>query len=171
MSVSQLIQNRLVRRAASAFLLVCALTFAAGCGKTSAGDPKAGGGPQAMPVQVKIAQAQSVPGNDGVSLGAEVAALREYQSAGGRLYHQDFCEFRRYRVTAGTPLLQIDPLKQQAAVSSQEGAKAAQEANVRYAPDSIGPVRAAVCGGGWCLSRMWTTRKLPTMRRWRSLRH
>jgi multidrug efflux pump subunit AcrA (membrane-fusion protein) len=36
-------------------------------------------------------------------------------------------------VTAGTPLLQIDPLKQQATVSSQEASRRAQEANLRYA--------------------------------------
>src|SRR5258706_15442250 len=60
MSVSQLIQNRLVSRA-HVVLLAGALALAAGCGKTSAGDPQAGGGPQAVPVQVKIAQAQNVP--------------------------------------------------------------------------------------------------------------
>jgi RND family efflux transporter MFP subunit len=36
-------------------------------------------------------------------------------------------------VTAGTPLLQIDPLKQQATVSSQDASRVAQEANLRYA--------------------------------------
>jgi RND family efflux transporter MFP subunit len=36
------------------------------------------------------------------------------------------------RVTAGTPLIQIDPLKQQAAVSGQEASRAAQEATLRY---------------------------------------
>src|SRR5258705_12081213 len=61
MSVSQLIQNRLVTRHAHAMLLAGALALAAGCGKTSAGDPQAGGGPQAVPVQVKGAQAQNVP--------------------------------------------------------------------------------------------------------------
>src|SRR5580693_9750353 len=42
------------------------------------------------------------------------------------------------RVTAGTPLLQIDPLKQQATVSGQEAARAAQEANVRQAKINLG---------------------------------
>ena len=37
------------------------------------------------------------------------------------------------RVKAGTALMQIDPLKQQATVGSQEAARAAQEANVRFA--------------------------------------
>jgi RND family efflux transporter MFP subunit len=37
------------------------------------------------------------------------------------------------RVRAGTALTQIDPLKQQATVGSQDAARAAQEANVRFA--------------------------------------
>jgi RND family efflux transporter MFP subunit len=37
------------------------------------------------------------------------------------------------RVQTGTPLLQIDPLKQEASVSSQDASRAAQEANVRQA--------------------------------------
>jgi len=37
------------------------------------------------------------------------------------------------RVTAGTPLIQIDPLKQQAIVGSQEAGRAAQLANVQFA--------------------------------------
>lgn len=36
-------------------------------------------------------------------------------------------------VRAGAPLMEIDPLKQQATVSSQEAARGAQESNVRYA--------------------------------------
>ena len=37
------------------------------------------------------------------------------------------------RVKAGTALMQIDPIKQQATVGSQEAARAAQEANVHFA--------------------------------------
>ena len=37
------------------------------------------------------------------------------------------------RVRAGAALMEIDPLKQQATVSSQEAARGAQESNVRYA--------------------------------------
>jgi RND family efflux transporter MFP subunit len=37
------------------------------------------------------------------------------------------------RVAAGTPLLQIDPLKQEATLNSQVASRAAQEANVKYA--------------------------------------
>jgi RND family efflux transporter MFP subunit len=37
------------------------------------------------------------------------------------------------RVKAGVPLMEIDPLKQQATLSSQEASRAAQESNVRFA--------------------------------------
>lgn len=40
-------------------------------------------------------------------------------------------------VTSGEPLLQIDPLKQEAAVNSQEAARTAQEATVRFAQVSL----------------------------------
>src|SRR6267378_5147338 len=146
MSVSQLIQNRLVRRGASASMLICALTFAAGCGKTSAGDPKASGAPQAMPVQVKIAQAQNVPETTeylsvlksrhsaNINPQVEGSITKIYVKSGDR-------------VTAGTPLLQIDPLKQQAAVSSQEAAKAAQDANLRYAQIQLDRERKLYAAG------------------------
>lgn len=41
------------------------------------------------------------------------------------------------RVKAGEALLQIDPLKQEAMVNGQDAARAAQEANVRYAKVSL----------------------------------
>jgi RND family efflux transporter MFP subunit len=41
------------------------------------------------------------------------------------------------RAKAGDPLLQIDPMKQEATVSSQEASRAAQEANARYAKVSL----------------------------------
>ena len=41
------------------------------------------------------------------------------------------------RVAAGAPILQIDPLKQQATVANQEAQKAAQEANVSLAKTNL----------------------------------
>ena len=41
------------------------------------------------------------------------------------------------RVKTGTPLLQIDPARQQASVSSQDAARAAQEANVAFAKQQL----------------------------------
>jgi RND family efflux transporter MFP subunit len=51
------------------------------------------------------------------------------------------------RVTEGTPLIQIDPLKQQAAVSGQEAARAAQEATVRYAQIQLDRERKLFAAG------------------------
>ncbi len=146
MLVSQIIQNRLVRRRGRALLLAGALAFAAGCGKTSAGDPKAGGGPQAMPVQVKIAQAQSVPETT-----EYLSVLKSRHSANINPQVEGYITKifvnSGDRVSTGTPLLQIDPLKQQAAVSSQEAAKAAQEANVRYAQIQLDRSRKLFAAG------------------------
>ena len=146
MSVSQLIQNRLVTRRAHAVLLAGTLALAAGCGKTSAGDPKAGGGPQAVPVQVKVAQAQNVP-----EMTEYLSVLKSRHSANINPQVEGYITKifvnSGDRVSIGTPLLQIDPLKQQAAVSSQEGAKAAQEATVRYAQIQLDRSRKLFAAG------------------------
>jgi RND family efflux transporter MFP subunit len=120
--------------------------MAAGCGKTSAGDPKAGGAPQAMPVQVKIAQAQTIPETT-----QYLSVLKSRHSANINPQVEGYIT-KIYvrsgdRVTPGTPLIQIDPLKQQAAVSSQEAARAAQEANVRYAQIQLDRVRKLYAAG------------------------
>src|SRR6266404_6603024 len=146
MSVSQLIQNRLVTRRAHAVLLAGALALAAGCGKTSAGDPQAGGGPQAVPVQVKVAQAQNVPETT-----EYLSVLKSRHSANINPQVEGYITKifvnSGDHVTAGTPLLQIDPLKQQAAVSSQEAAKAAQDANLRYAEIQLDRQRKLYAAG------------------------
>jgi RND family efflux transporter MFP subunit len=51
------------------------------------------------------------------------------------------------RVAAGAPLMQIDPRKQEATVSSQEEARAAQQANVAYAQQQYGRVKALYQAG------------------------
>src|SRR5260370_21487379 len=56
----QVIQNTQVRRRAASLVLIGTFPLAAGCGKTSARDPAAGGAPQAMPPQVKVAQEASI---------------------------------------------------------------------------------------------------------------
>ena len=128
----QLIQNRQFGLSVYALMLASTLAFAAGCGKTSAGDPAAGGAPQAMPVQVKVAQAENVPDT------TEYLSVLKSRHAATINPHVEGDITRIFvksgdHVTAGTPLVQIDPLKQQAAVSGQEAARAAQDANLRYA--------------------------------------
>jgi RND family efflux transporter MFP subunit len=128
----QLIQNRQFRLSVYALMLAGTLAIAAGCGKTSAGDPAAGGAPQAMPVQVKVAQAENVPDT------TEYLSVLKSRHAATINPHVEGYITKIFvksgdHVTAGTPLVQIDPLKQQAAVSGQEAARAAQDANLRYA--------------------------------------
>src|ERR1051326_4836821 len=126
-------QKQLSLRATLLVMALTALAWAgAGCGKTSAGNGAAAAGPQAMPVQVKIAQAQEIPQTT-----EYLAILKSRHSTTVSPQVEGYITkiFVKSgdRVTAGTPLLQIDPLKQQAAVSSQEAARTAQEATLRYA--------------------------------------
>jgi RND family efflux transporter MFP subunit len=146
MSRSQVTQTKVVKGGASAMLLAGILALAAGCGKTSAGDPKAGGGPQAMPVQVKIAQAENVPETT-----EYLSVLKSRHSANINPQVEGYITKifvnSGDHVTAGMPLLQIDPLKQLAAVSGQVAARAAQEATVRYAQIQLDRARKLFAAG------------------------
>ena len=103
--------------------------LAAGCNK----DPKAAGpqGPPAMPVKVQVAQ--SVPVSDTTDY---VATLKSRASAiimpqvEGQIVQ--IYVHSGDRVAEGTPLVQIDPSKQQATVKSQQDTRAAQEANLKF---------------------------------------
>lgn len=111
-------------------LLASGLLVLAGCGgKTSAGGPA---GPQAMPVQVQIVQSVHIPDSTEYlsTLKSRSAAAINPQVEGQivKIYVKS-----GDNVTPGEPLLQIDPLKQEATVSSQQAALAAQEANLRLA--------------------------------------
>jgi RND family efflux transporter MFP subunit len=112
--------------------LAGAAALSGGCGKTSAGDPSTSGAPQAMPVQVRIAKAENIPD---VTEYLSILKSRHSATINPQVEGQVTKIFVKSgdRVSAGTPLLQIDPLKQQATVGSQEAARLAQEANVRYA--------------------------------------
>lgn len=119
------------RRATRLVLLACVGLWAVGCGeKTSAGGP--GGGAPAMPVQVQIAQSVRIP----VST-EYLSVLKSRQSAAinPQVEGQITAIFVKSgdSVSKGTPLLQIDPLKQEATLSSQEAARAGQEATLRLA--------------------------------------
>jgi RND family efflux transporter MFP subunit len=146
MSRSQVTQTKVVKGGASAVLLAGILAFTAGCGKTSAGDPKTGGGPQAMPVQVKIAQAENVPETT-----EYLSVLKSRHSANINPQVEGYITKifvnSGDHVTTGTPLLQIDPLKQLAAVSGQVAARAAQEATVRYAQIQLDRARKLFAAG------------------------
>jgi len=147
MSGLQIIQNGLVRKHAAPLALVLALSVAAGCGKTSAGDPAAGGGaPRAMPVQVKVAEAETVPDTT-----EYLSVLKSRHSANISPQVEGYITKIYVKsgdhVAVGTPLIQIDPLKQLAAVSGQEAARAAQEATVRYAQIQLDRERKLFAAG------------------------
>ena len=100
------------------------------CGDNSAkGQPAAGG--QAIPVKVQVAQA--VPIKDATEY---VATLKSRDSAvimpqvDGQI--TAIYVHSGDRVTPGTPLMQIDPAKQQATVSTQEDTLAAKRAEVEF---------------------------------------
>lgn len=87
---------------------------------------------QAMPVQVEVAKSQKIPDET-----EYLSLLKSRHSAtiNPQVEGQITKIFVKSgdRVKPGEPLLQIDPLKQQATVSSQEATRVAQEANLNYA--------------------------------------
>jgi RND family efflux transporter MFP subunit len=123
------------RRKRALLLLSGAALVASGCGgKTSASAPA--GGKQAMPVQVQITPSVRIPETTDY---LSVLKSRQSASINPQVEGQITAIFVKSgdEVSAGTPLLQIDPVKQQATLSSQEAARAAQEASFRLAKVSL----------------------------------
>jgi RND family efflux transporter MFP subunit len=110
------------------------LALAAACQKGPAGP--AGPAMQAMPVQVHVVQAQKISDSS-----EYLAILKSRHSAAinPQVEGQITKIFVKSgdRVKAGAPILQIDPLKQQATLGSQEASRTAQEANLRYAQTQL----------------------------------
>jgi RND family efflux transporter MFP subunit len=117
-------------------VLLLAAFAAAGCNQKTAADPPAGGTAPAMPVQVQIAQAVRIPETTEY---LSILKSRHSATINPQVEGQITKIFVKSgdRVTAGTPLLQIDPLKQEATVSSLEASRAAQEANRHLAQISL----------------------------------
>ncbi len=114
-------------------VISCSALLLASCGSQSHADNPAGGAaPEAMPVQVVIAEARPIANTT-----EYLAMLKSRHSAiiNPQVEGQVTAIYVKSgdRVSAGTALLQIDPLKQEASVDSQDAARAAQEANVRFA--------------------------------------
>ena len=108
---------------------------AAGCGDKSApGTAAAAGG--AMPVQTQVIESKQIPDT---SEFLSVLKSRHSSAINPQVEGQITKIFVKSgdHVKQGEPLLQIDPLKQEATVSSQEAARAAQEANKKYAQISL----------------------------------
>jgi len=128
----------------TAGLLAAAITAMPACSK-NAQNPHAGG-PPAMPV--KVMEARDVPVDDASEY---VATLKSRDSAvimpqvEGQIT-QIFVHSGD-RVGTGNPLIEIDPLKQQATVKSQEDSRAAQQANLNLAKQQYQRTEALAAAG------------------------
>jgi RND family efflux transporter MFP subunit len=105
-----------------------------GCQKSST--VGAAGDAPAVPVQVRIAPLVKIPDTTEY---LSILKSRHSAAINPQVEGQITKIFVKSgdHVAPGTPLLQIDPLKQEATVSSQEASRAAQEANLRYAQISL----------------------------------
>ena len=146
-------------------IFLCAamlVAFAGACEKKPAA-PGAGPAKQAMPVQVQLVHQQEIADSS-----EYLAILKSRHSA--TINPQVEGQITKIFVKSGDcvkpgqALLQIDPLKQQATVSSQEGSRAAQEANLRNAKTQLDRVRNCWKPASWP-SRIWITRRLLMMPR------
>ena len=121
--------------------LIATLSFAglaASCSGGGQGQSQAGAGtPPGVPVKVEIAQVAPVKDTT-----EYVATLKSRESAvimpevEGTI--TQIYVHSGDHVSAGAPLVQIDPRKQQATVSSQEEARKAQQANVEFVQQQYG---------------------------------
>src|SRR5437660_25234 len=122
-------------RGVSLLLVLAAGMFVCGCQK-SAADSAPGAAAPAIPAQVQIAPAVKIPDTTeylSILKSRHAAAINpQVEGQITRIFVKS-----GDHVEAGTPLLQIDPLKQEATVNSQEAARAAQEANLRFAKISL----------------------------------
>jgi RND family efflux transporter MFP subunit len=142
-----------VRRSVNSWLgagevaLWCCLGFllvSPGC-KSGGADPQAQG-PAALPVKVEIAH--DVPIHDATEY---VATLRSRDSAVIMPQVEgvitEIYVHSGNRVQPGTPLMQIDPSKQQATVTSQQSAHAAQQANLKWAQEQYDRISGLYSAG------------------------
>ena len=124
-----------------AFLaLGAAALLLAGCGQKDAAKGAPGMPPGGMPVQVAVVKNETIPD---ASEYLSVMKSRHSANINPQVEGQIIKIFVKSgdHVNAGEPLLQIDPLKQQATVSSQEASRAAQQANVQLAKVSYDRAR------------------------------
>jgi RND family efflux transporter MFP subunit len=135
-------QNHRILGAAAALLMIAA---AMACSNNQAQNAQAAG-PQAMPV--KVLEARDMAINDATEY---VATLKSRDSAvimpqvEGQIT-QIFVHSGD-AVAAGAPLMEIDPLKQQATVKSQESSLAAQQANLSWAQQQYDRARGLYAAG------------------------
>lgn len=125
-------KNEAMRAAGSGIFAALLAVSAAGCGQRQDAKASADSAPPATPVQVQAVQNAKVPDT---SEYLSVLKSRHSAAINPQVEGQITKIFVRSgdRVKEGDALVQIDPLKQEATLSSQEAAHAAQEANVQLA--------------------------------------
>src|SRR5258707_2506485 len=123
--------------------LLAVLVFATSCGDGKGAKAAA---PQAMPVKVQTAKAQKVDDTTDyvATLKSRDSAVVMPQVEG--IITQIFV-YSGERVASGTPMVQIDPAKQQATVRSQDDARAAQVAQVKWAQQNYDRVSGLANAG------------------------
>jgi RND family efflux transporter MFP subunit len=113
-----------------AIALCCTALLVSGCGEKKVEGQ--GTGPQATPVQVQVVESREITNST-----EYLSILKSRHSANINPqvegYVTNIYVKSGDRVVAGTAILQIDPLKQQATMESQEAQRVAQEANVSLA--------------------------------------
>jgi RND family efflux transporter MFP subunit len=115
-----------------ALCLGVAVGLLAGCGQKATANGAAGLPPGGMPVQVQSVKSVTIPD---VAEYLSVLKSRHSANINPQVEGQITKIFVKSgdRVKAGQALLEIDPLKQQATVNSQEASRNAQEANLQLA--------------------------------------
>lgn len=133
--IRTLMEGPVSRRRAAALLLAFAAALLSGCQKSAASNASAASAP-AIPVQVRIAPSVIIPDSTEY---LSIVKSRHSAAINPQVEGQITRIFVKSgdRASTGMILLQIDPLKQEATVSSQEASRAAQEANLRYAKVSL----------------------------------
>jgi RND family efflux transporter MFP subunit len=125
--------------------LIPALLLLAGCSSSKEANA-AGGGPQAMPVQVHTAKPASIDDTTEyvATLKSRDSAVMMPQVEG--IITEIFVHSGEH-VAPGAPLMQIDPAKQQATVASQESARTAQLAQMKWAQQNYDRVNGLFSAG------------------------
>jgi RND family efflux transporter MFP subunit len=109
--------------------------LSSGCSGASSGAPGGGGFP---PAAVQIATAKSSAIEDATEYVATLKSLRSTNvqpQIEGQI--TEVFVTSGQRVAAGAPILQIDPRRQEAAVSSQEAERTARQADVSFARQQL----------------------------------
>lgn len=113
------------------FLVIIATITAVGCG---GGQNQAGGAPVFPPTPVSVAEARATSLDDATEYVATLKSLRSTSiqpQIDGQI--TQILVKSGDHVQPGTPLMQIDPRRQQAAVSSQEAERSSRQASVAFA--------------------------------------